>query len=100
MEATNEQETLDMLRQENATIELVLMDIQMPIMDGVTATREMSQDIRLHSLPVIALTDGVLPEEREAALQAGVDDFLAKPVSLEHLRGILETAAGRVRRLN
>ena len=70
------------------------------IMDGVTATREIRRDIRLHSLPVIALTAGVLPEEHEAALQAGVDNFLAKPVNLEHLRDILETVAGRVPRLN
>lgn len=100
MEATNGREALEMLRQENATIDLVLMDIQMPIMDGVTATREIRRDIRLHSLPVIALTAGVLPEEHEAALQAGVDNFLAKPVNLEHLRDILGTVAGRVPRLN
>ena len=100
LEAINGQEALDMLRQENATIDMVLMDIQMPIMDGVTATKEIRRDTRLHLLPVIALTAGVLPEEREAALQAGVDDFLAKPVNLGHLRDILETAAGRVRRLN
>jgi len=61
------------------------------IKDGLTATREMRQNPAPRHLPVIALTAGVLAEEREAALEAGVDDFLAKPLDLESMIGILQT---------
>jgi len=67
----------------------VLMDIQMPVMDGLTATREIRQDPALSGLPVIALTAGVLAEERQAALDAGADDFLAKPLDLKQMNTVL-----------
>ena len=66
--------------------DIVLMDVQMPIMDGVKAT----QAIREFSLlPIIALTAGALSEERERCLNAGMNDFLTKPVSATELQDTL-----------
>ena len=84
------QEALRWLREHPGAVDAVLMDIQMPVMDGLTATREIRQDPALRHLPVLALTAGVLPEEREAARAAGVDDFLAKPLELEALVALLQ----------
>jgi CheY-like chemotaxis protein len=70
---------------------MVLMDVQMPVMDGMEATRK----IRLlelpekRDLPVLALTAGALPEEKEKALEAGMNDFLAKPIDVEELKNIM-----------
>ena len=83
--ATNGQEALDTLTANPTDFDAVLMDIQMPVMDGLTATRALREDETFDHLPVIALTAGVLPEEREAALNAGVNDFLTKPVDLGQL---------------
>jgi len=68
---------------------MVLMDVQMPVMDGLTATRRIREQAELRDLPVIALTAGVLAEERERAEAAGVTDFLAKPLSLETMVAML-----------
>jgi CheY-like chemotaxis protein len=65
------------------------MDVQMPVMDGLTATREIRKNPDLAHLPVFALTAGVLPEERQAALDAGVNGFIAKPIDLEQLKSEL-----------
>jgi len=94
----NGREALDELKASPQGFDLVLMDIQMPVMDGLRATREIRQDPELKSLPVIALTAGVLPEERQAAIAAGVNDFLGKPLDLDLLRAILDklAAAGDV----
>jgi PAS domain S-box-containing protein len=89
-EATNGQEALDRLREAGAEFDIVLMDIQMPVMDGLAATREIRQDPALSAIPVIALTAGVLPEEREEAFHAGIDDFLMKPVSLDQMKEVLK----------
>jgi PAS domain S-box-containing protein len=83
------QQALDRLRAGPTDFDAVLMDIQMPVMDGLTATREIRRDPALRHLPVIALSAGVLPEEREAALAAGVNDFLGKPLKLENLKAVL-----------
>ena len=77
------QKALDRLRNGPSDFDAVLMDIQMPVMDGLTATREIRRDDALSGLPVIALTAGVLPEERQAALDAGIDDVLNKPLQLD-----------------
>ncbi len=66
------------------------MDCQMPVMDGLTATRHLRDQLGLISLPVIAFSAGVLPEERQQALDAGMNDFLVKPVDLNAMVAILQ----------
>ena len=65
------------------------MDIQMPVMDGLTATQTLREDPRFAELPVIALTAGVMAEERAAAQTAGMSDFLAKPLDLGQMVAVL-----------
>ena len=60
---------------------LVLMDMQMPIMDGLTATRRLREQRRYDQLPVIAMTANAFDDDRRACLEAGLDDHIAKPVS-------------------
>ena len=79
----NGQEAIDCLKTAPSGFNLVLMDIQMPVMDGMTATRAIRQQLKLESLPVIALTAGVMAEEKQEAMDAGVNDFLPKPMDLD-----------------
>ena len=72
----------------------VLMDVRMPVMDGLTATRLIRDDLGLTTLPIIALTAGVTSEEQAAARAAGVDDILPKPLDLEQLTEHLLTRLG------
>jgi PAS domain S-box-containing protein len=87
--AADGQQALQILKAQPQAFDVVLMDIQMPVMDGLTATREIRKDDALAHLPVIALTAGVLPEERLAALDAGVNEFLAKPLDLQQMQLML-----------
>jgi len=66
---------------------LVLMDIQLPGMDGVTAVGELKKDPRTAKIPVIAVTASAMPLEREAILRAGFDGYQAKPISVKELLG-------------
>jgi CheY-like chemotaxis protein len=76
----------------DASIDLVLMDLQMPVMDGLTASRQI-RDREAASgqkhLPIIALTAGAFAEDRHKATQAGMDDFLTKPLELSDLQKVL-----------
>jgi CheY-like chemotaxis protein len=72
-------EALERLRHTPNGYDLVLMDVQMPDMDGNEVTRRIRNELQLKSLPIIALTAGALVSEREHSLQAGMDDFLTKP---------------------
>lgn len=78
-------EALDLLGREGAGLDLVLMDVQMPHMDGLEATRRIRSELGLTELPVVALTAGSLAEERDRALAAGMNDFLSKPLDLKDL---------------
>jgi signal transduction histidine kinase len=80
---------LDGLRAHPEAFDLVLMDIQMPVMDGLTATRAIREELGLDTLPVIALTAGVLAEEKQNALDAGVNDFLPKPMDLDLMAAMI-----------
>jgi|SRR6516162_7455962 CheY-like chemotaxis protein len=64
---------------------IVLMDIQLPGMDGVTAVRELKADPRTAKIPVVAVTASAMPLEREAILRAGFDGYQAKPISVKEL---------------
>ena len=83
--AADGQQAVQRLQTPRPDIDAVLMDVQMPVMDGRTATRVIRGDLGLRDLPVIALTAGVLPEEQQAIRDAGVDAVLAKPLDLEQL---------------
>jgi CheY-like chemotaxis protein len=86
--ADNGQMALEKLKA-NPAIELVIMDIMMPIMDGYQAIREMRTQPVYAQLPIIALTARAMPEEQEQCMAAGANDYLAKPVDIERLLTLL-----------
>jgi CheY-like chemotaxis protein len=76
---------------DQAPFDIVLMDLQMPNMDGFTATREIRSRYPADRQPVIiAMTANALPQDRAAAADAGMDDYLTKPVKIAQLQGRLE----------
>ncbi|MEY3879211.1 MAG: hypothetical protein RIQ94_6 [Pseudomonadota bacterium] len=77
--ANNGQEALIAL--EHTEFDAVLMDIHMPVMDGIEAIRRIRRLPRFRALPVIALTAGVTEEERKRCLTAGMNDFITKPIN-------------------
>ncbi|MTW14257.1 PAS domain S-box protein [Pseudoduganella eburnea] len=76
--ANNGAEALDLLHQ--ADFDCVLMDVQMPLMDGLEATRRIRADPALAATRVLAMTATATKDDRERCLQAGMDDFIAKPI--------------------
>ncbi len=81
--ANNGQEALKTLDTE--PVDGVLMDVQMPVMDGYTATAEIRKADRFRSLPVIAMTANVMAGDREKALEAGMNDHIAKPINVREM---------------
>ena len=70
--------------------DLVLMDMQMPVMSGLEATQQIRAGESDHRVPILALTANTTPEDRAACLSAGMDDVLSKPISVPKLREVLE----------
>jgi CheY-like chemotaxis protein/signal transduction histidine kinase len=86
--ARNGREALDVLAR-NPEIDLVLMDIMMPEMDGFEATRAIRAERRWANLPIIALTAKAMPDDRQKCLQAGANDYITKPIDIEKLLSLL-----------
>jgi CheY-like chemotaxis protein len=93
--ASDGREALQQLAGEG--FDLVLMDIQMPVMDGIEATRAIRSApelIHAATIPIIAMTAYAMSGDREKFLAAGMDDYIAKPVSIQELRKVMERVLG------
>jgi two-component system sensor histidine kinase/response regulator len=89
--ATNGQEAVQMLS--TKPFDLVLMDIQMPVMDGYEATariRDPNSGVRTHDVPIIAMTANAMKGDREKCLQAGMEDYISKPIDPHELGLLLD----------
>lgn len=87
--AENGQLAVDRLAAEPQGFDLVLMDMQMPVMDGLEATRAIRTTLGLQSLPIVAMTANAMAADREACLQAGMNEHVGKPFDVQHLVKLL-----------
>jgi two-component system sensor histidine kinase/response regulator len=81
--ANNGQETLEMLPKK--AYDIILMDMQMPIMDGVTATRKIRKDEHYKDLPIVAMTANAMEQDKQKCLEAGMNDHVGKPIEPDDL---------------
>ncbi|MET3999703.1 two-component system sensor histidine kinase/response regulator [Marinobacterium sp. MBR-109] len=81
--AANGAEALEALARKE--YDLILMDMQMPVMDGLTATRRLRKQEQFRELPILAMTASVLPGDRAACMEAGMNDYLSKPIEPDQL---------------
>lgn len=82
--ASNGQLAVDYLRQHAEEVQLVLMDVQMPVLDGLSATQIIRQELKLE-LPIIAMTAGVMQSEQAQYFACGMNDFIAKPINVPEM---------------
>ena len=94
--AGNGHEAVQAVLQAEHPFDLVLMDIQMPVMDGFQATRLIREHFSQQSLPIVAMTANALSDERERCLGAGMNDHIAKPIDLDELFQVLDRLLGPV----
>jgi len=87
--ARNGLEALKALQEKKVPIDLVLMDVMMPEMDGLTATREIRKNPDWKKLPVIMLTAKAMRDDQERCLDAGANDYMAKPLDVEKLLSLV-----------
>jgi CheY-like chemotaxis protein/signal transduction histidine kinase/CHASE3 domain sensor protein len=91
--ARNGQEAIDALGRsaEDAShaIDLVLMDVMMPVMDGLVATRRIRGDPQWAKLPIVMLTAKAMPDDQERCLEAGANDYMAKPIDVDKLLSLV-----------
>jgi signal transduction histidine kinase/CheY-like chemotaxis protein/CHASE3 domain sensor protein len=91
--ARNGQEALDALAKSagkpGVSIDLVLMDVMMPVMDGLTATRAIRNNPAWKKLPVITLTAKAMPDDQQRCIDAGANDYMAKPLDVEKLLSLV-----------
>jgi signal transduction histidine kinase/CheY-like chemotaxis protein/CHASE3 domain sensor protein len=91
--ARNGREALDALEkfanQPGSAIDLVLMDVMMPVMDGFAATREIRKNPNWKRLPIIALTAKAMPDDQQRCIDAGANDYMAKPLDVEKLLSLV-----------
>jgi CheY-like chemotaxis protein len=86
--ATNGRQAIELI-EETPDLDVVLMDIMMPGMDGYETMREIRRNAAYRTLPILALTAKAMKGDREKCLQAGASDYIAKPVNTEQLLSLL-----------
>ena len=88
IEARSGEESLDLIGTKQ--VDIVLMDLSMPGIGGIEATKRIKKNKKTSSVPIIALTAKAMPGDKEAALMAGCDDYDSKPVRLNRLISKIE----------
>ncbi len=96
--ARNGREAIERLEQ-NVDIDLVLMDVMMPEMDGYEATRLIRQQPRWRKLPIIAVTAKAMKDDQHRCLEAGANDYLAKPIDLDRLFSLIRVWLPQLERI-
>ncbi len=86
--AVNGQMALEIL-EKNSEVDLVLMDIMMPVMDGYNAIKKIRDQKKFEKLPIIALTAKAMKDDREKCIEVGANDYMAKPVNIEKLLSLM-----------
>ena len=93
--ANHGQEAIEAIAAADPPFDVVLMDLQMPVMDGFTATSRIRQDLGLQTLPIVAMTANAMASDREACLAVGMNEHVGKPFDIDHLVAVLCKQAGR-----
>ena len=93
--ASNGKEAVEAVAAADPPFDVVLMDLQMPVMDGFAATRAIREDLALGALPIVAMTANAMASDREACLAAGMNEHVGKPFDLNHLVQVLLRQARR-----
>ena len=87
--ADSAQKAIDLLKKSN-DVDLVLMDMMMPEMDGYEAIKIIRKDQKINQLPVISVTAQAMPEDFQKCIDAGADDYVKKPVDMDILMSAIE----------
>jgi len=97
LEAENAFEGLELLK--SYIPDMILMDINMPDLDGYSLTRQLKSNIRFRNIPIIAITANVMKGDREKSFMAGCNGFIAKPINvdsfIEQIQGFMEKQSTR-----
>jgi CheY-like chemotaxis protein len=89
LKAENGKEGIDMLLKNNPS--LVFMDVNMPVMDGFTATEQIRKlSTHHHNVPIVALTADAMKEDKERCLESGMNDYISKPFRLEEIHQVIK----------
>ena len=86
----NGQLAIELLNADPDTFDLILMDMQMPVMDGLEATRHIRADSRFDHLPIIAMTANAMADDRRRCLESGMQDYVSKPINKTDLFKVVE----------
>ena len=92
--ANNGEEAVFLFQAHKKTIDAILMDIKMPVMDGIQATRKIRSSKSGAQIPIIALTANAVEGDREHCLDAGMTDYLTKPIGRAALESVLKQYLG------
>jgi PAS domain S-box-containing protein len=93
--ANDGQQAVEAIAAADPRFDVVLMDLQMPIMDGFTAASRIRHELGMLDLPIVAMTANAMSSDREACLAAGMNDHVGKPFELSHLVRVLRKYAGQ-----
>ena len=89
LRAENGAKSLEVLNDSGDTIDLVLMDIMMPVMDGFEATKKIREQVKFKNLPIIAVTAKAMKSDKNKCIEVGANDYISKPVDTEKLFSLM-----------